>query len=272
MTSDPGRSSHAHSTPRRPVHAFAPPWTRRWARRARRSRARARQRRRSPLRPGCAQQLAAAHALTRRQVEKYRPKSIADVIAHADIVDTSARARAGGGSGPLTLPPSLAPDKGGPATPPAAARPAGHGQDQHHPGAGPAAVRPLVPQHDAGAERFGRARHRRGAQPDLRLRLHQAHLQHRIQTDRAGRVRRDDEGRAVCAAARDRKVHAQHALLPHLQLRLQSHSRAAEPLHPLPLRTPAQGMRSGASARRLRLRAVRPLPPPKPASRAAAWM
>jgi hypothetical protein len=28
------------------------------------------------------------------QIEKYRPKSIADVVAHADIVDTSAAAAA----------------------------------------------------------------------------------------------------------------------------------------------------------------------------------
>lgn len=55
----------------------------------------------------------------------------------------------------------------------------------------------------------------------------------------------------------DGEVHAQRALLPHLQLRVQDHPRAAVALHALPLPAPARALCAGPPGAHLRAGEVR---------------
>lgn len=137
-------------------------------------------------------------------VEKYRPKTLDDVAAHKDIIDTSERMRmaphnpAAANAAHSTTHrvgwkwscvmqgrqprPRLRParcraahdprkplpraalgsstaDSGEPAAAPAAVRAARHRQNVHNPGGGAPDLRQGAAEHDAGAQRLGRARH-----------------------------------------------------------------------------------------------------------------
>mmetsp|Transcript_34496 Transcript_34496/g.67522 ORF Transcript_34496/g.67522 Transcript_34496/m.67522 type:complete len:227 (+) Transcript_34496:125-805(+) len=129
---------------------------------------------------------------------------------------------------------------------PASLRPPRYGQDLIDPRHGQANLWPKVQEHDAGAERVGRARYRCCQAADQGLRRHTHNLWHGVQAHHPGRGRQHDIGGAVRAATSDRELHSKHEVLPHLQLRKQDHPRAPVEVHAVPLR--AAGARAHPTA------------------------